>query len=164
MKLRAFVVAGASLAVLGCGESSPAQATNSSGPPPMIVSGAPLSSAAVADELSTKPLELLKFRFTSGVNNKEPIDRLDHATPGKRVYAHLSVRNRTGRARKVTLAFAVNGKEASKVELTVDESWEWRTWAYNTLAASDTKGTLSLSIIDDEGHPLADESLPIRSR
>jgi hypothetical protein len=129
--------------------------------PPPLVSGAPLSSAAVDDELSTKPLQILKFRFTSGIKNRDPVDKLEHAKPGERVYAHFAVRNRTGRKRQITVVFAIDGKEKTKVDLAIDQSWEWRTWAYNTVAATE-KGTLTLSVTDDEGHPLLDEKLPIR--
>jgi hypothetical protein len=158
MKRHAFAFG---LITLGACEEPAPHTMISSLPPPALVSGAPRSSAAVDDELSTKPLEILKFRFTSGIKNRDPVDKLDHAKPGERVYAHFAVRNRTGRKRQITVVFAIDGKEKTKVDLTIDESWEWRTWAYNTVAATE-KGTLTLAVTDDEGHPLLDEKLPIR--
>lgn len=148
------------LVLSACDEPAPHTSTSTL-PPPPLVSGKTLSSAAVDEELSTKPLEILKFRFTSAVKNRDPVDKLDHAKPGERVYAHFAVRNRTGKKRQMTVVFAVDGKEKTKVDLDIDESWEWRTWAYNTVAPNE-KGTLTLSVTDDEGHPLLDEKLPIR--
>lgn len=107
-------------------------------------------------------MELLRFRFTSGVEGREPKDELDHAVPGKRVYAYLAIRNRTGKPRTITLSWKVNGESRTVTELPIDESWQFRTWAYNTLLAKDTKGTVELEVVDDSGHPVVEKKIPIR--
>jgi hypothetical protein len=116
----------------------------------------------VDDELSTRPMELLRFRFTSGVEGREPKPELEHAKPGQRVYGYLAIRNRTGRPRTITLAWKVNGEARTTTDLTIDESWQFRTWGYNTLLAKDTKGTLELEVTDDAGHVVVEKKLPIR--
>lgn len=156
----------ATLLASGCGqapEAGPASASAStrslsSAPRPPSSS----AQAAAEEELSTRPVEILKLRLTSGISNKEPVDALDHATPGQRVYAHLTVRNRTGRARQVHVAFTVDGKVRSAVDLKVEESWSWRTWAFVTLKDSDKPGKLEIAVTDDEGLPLEETSLPIK--
>jgi len=107
-------------------------------------------------------MELLRFRFTSGVDGREPKAELDHAKPGQRVYGYLALRNRSGRTRTVTLAWKVNGEARTTTELNIDESWQFRTWGYNTVLPKDTKGTLELEVTDDAGHVVVEKSLPIR--
>ena len=154
-----------SLLVLGCGPSEPAPAGSGAvtvAAHPSARSSAPSSAEAAAEEeLSTRPVELLKLRLTSAVKAKEPVDTLEHAKPGERVYAHLTVRNRTGRARKVHVVFRVGGKERSATDLEVSESWSWRTWAFVTLRADEKPGKLEVEISDDEGLPLGEAALPI---
>jgi hypothetical protein len=170
--LAAAVIAG--LACLsGCDRSASAGPPGASaGPPdaaaptPPASSGrtappAPPSSGSAAPE---KPqLQVLKLVFTSEVKNKEPVDKLERAQPGQRVYAHLTLRNRGAEARPITLAFKVNGEARSKVDLKVDPSWSFRTWGYNTLRASDLTGELSLEVRDDTGAVLTTARLPIRT-
>jgi hypothetical protein len=125
---------------------------------------APQSTFDADDELSTRPVELLKFQWTSGIKNREPVDHLAVAHPGDRVYAHLTIRNRTGRTRSLHLAFSVNGKVRSELDLDVVESWSYRTWGYDTVLKTDKAGKLTLSVTDDEGQPIDDEELPIATR
>jgi hypothetical protein len=94
------------------------------------------------------------------VKDREPVDRLEVARPGSRVYAHLTLRNRTGRDRGVHVEFLIEGKKRTELDLPVKESWSFRTWGYNTLQAKD-RGALVVSVTDDEGHPLGDFTLPI---
>lgn len=168
---------GAALLIVlsACGDRSPAGATSSSAPAGASV-GAPApapsgglpskppapSSAEVDDELSTQPMELMRFRFTSAIEKREPKDELKFARPGQRVYGYLALRNRTGRRKFVTLAWSVNGEERTKLDLPIDESWQFRTWGFNTLLPTDRKGTLRLEVTDEAGHPIVDETLPIR--
>lgn len=135
----------------------------SASPPRQILSGVGADGGVTYEqEAETLPLELLKFRFTSDIKAKNPVDTLDHAKPGKRVYAHLTLRNRSGRPRKVHLTFKVNDVVRTEMDLDVGVSWEWRTYGYNTLGAKDT-GTVTLDVDDDEGHPLVEnQQLPIR--
>lgn len=108
-----------------------------------------------------KPLEVLRFQFTSGTKNREPVDKLWRARPGERVYAYVALRNRSGRERKVHVTFRVNGKTRTEVDLDVAESWSYRTWAYNTILKTDKPGKLEV-FITDEGHDmLVEQSLPI---
>lgn len=113
------------------------------------------------DETSTRPLELLKFQFTSAIKSRQPVDKMVLAKPGARVYGYLTLRNRSGHARKVHLEFTVNGDKRTEIDLDVAESWSYRTWGYNTVLAKDKTGKLTLVATDDEGHELLSESLPI---
>jgi len=150
------------LLVAACGPRDQAPTASASAPlPGPTVTAPPLTSAEVEDELSTRPVQLLKLQFTSNVKNKEPEDTLDHARPGQRVYVHLTLRNRSKRERKVEVVFAVDGKPEPPIELNVGDSWSWRTWGYKTLSKKDTKGKLRVTVTDDEGNPVADGEIPI---
>ncbi len=107
-----------------------------------------------------KPLQVLLFRWTSGIENKDPKDRLYVARPGQRVYAHLRVRNRSGTKRCLKLVFRVGEEKRTEVTLKIGESWNWRTWAYNTVKREDRK-PLHLTIHDDQGALVLDQKLPV---
>lgn len=108
-----------------------------------------------------KPVQLLRFRFTSGVEQRDPVDQLHVARPGQRVWAHLRVRNRSGRARCLKLLWRIDGKKRTELSLEVGESWNWRTWAYATLRDSDRSGAIELEAVDDQGNVVAQKRLPI---
>lgn len=107
-----------------------------------------------------KPLQVLLFRWTSGIEDKDPKDRLHVARPGQRVYAHLRMRNRSGTKRCLKLVFRVGDEKRTEVTLRIGESWNWRTWAYNTVKRDDRK-PLHLTIHDDQGALVLDERLPV---
>lgn len=109
-------------------------------------------------------MQLLQFQFCSDVKGKEPADRLESAEPGMRVWAHLKLRNRSDQKRSVHLEFAVNGEKRTAVDLDVESSWSYRTWAYNTLRKTDKSGELSLTVTDDSGATLVERTLPIRAK
>lgn len=152
---------------LGCGNASPtAPPTSSSLPTPTASPETPKKTTPVVpvdaeDELSTRPMELLRFRFTSGIRDREPEDDLREARPGQRIYAFLAIRNRTGNKRGITLSWTVGGQPRTKLDLDVDESWQYRTWGYNTLGPTD-RGTLRLEVTDDAGNSVVERELPIR--
>jgi len=106
------------------------------------------------------PLQLLRFTFADGVEGKDPREKLNIARPGQRVYAHLRLRNRSGRDRCVHVVFRVGGKKRTDVTLKVGESWSWRTWAYNTLR-SDDRGPLQVVVTDDQGKVIVQQSLAV---
>jgi hypothetical protein len=141
-----------------CSEPTPASPDTSAPPTPIVTS---TTSSPAVNEDESRPVEMLKHQFTSAIKDKNPADRLTSAQAGKRVYFHMTVRNRTGRDRKLHVTFLVNGEKRSEVDLTVAESWSYRTWAYNTLQSKDTKGKLEVQITDDEGNPIVDETLPL---
>jgi len=147
-----------------CGDGGAAPGASASAASPGGPASAPVSSADedYDRETSTRPIEVLKFKLTSGIKSRDPVDEIDHASAGERVYAHLTLRNRTGRARKIHLTFTVNGEVRTELDLDVEESWSWRTWGYNTMLPKDKQGRLELSVTDEEGHPLVESSLPIR--
>lgn len=160
---------------LGCstGKSSsdagpPVSAAAASAPavpvPSLLPSPPPSSSGSYEDETSTRPLELLKFQFTSAVEDRAPTDKLVAAHPGDRVFAYLTLRNRSGRPRKVHLAFSINGEKRTEIDLDVAESWSFRTWGYNTVLRKDKPGKLKLEVVDDEGQPVTDQELPILAK
>ncbi len=109
-------------------------------------------------------LQLLELRATSAIKDKEPTDTLRSAAPGKRLYVHLRLRNRTGFTRVCELTFRVGGVVRTTVSLEVEPSWNFRTWAYATLLPSDREGSLDLHVEDDTGAVLADRSYPITRR
>jgi len=128
-----------------------------SAPPPPTAS----TSSAPAP---TEPLQLLQFQFTSDVQAKEPADLLEAAEPGMRVYAHVKLRNRSPDTRVIHLAFKVNGESRTTMDLNVEPSWSYRTWAYNTLRKSDKTGEVVLLVTDDSGAVLVEKTLPIRNK
>ncbi len=99
---------------------------------------------------SLKPLQILRFVFADGVEGKDPKSKLHVAKAGQRVYAHFTMRNRSGRSRCIKLTFRVGGKKRTSVTLKIGKSWQWRTYAYNTLRGDDNK-PLELTAIDDQG-------------
>jgi len=101
--------------------------------------------------------------LTSAVKDKEPVDKLEAAQAGERVYAHLALRNRTGETRQVELVFEVSGSTRSRVVLDVEESWQWRTWAYATLRDGDS-GELLVTATEIDGPEIAQRTLPIRGK
>ena len=107
-----------------------------------------------------KPMQLLRFAFASGIEGKDPKDELRVARPGERVYAHLTMRNRSGRARCLRLVFRVGGKKRTEVTLEIGKSWSWRTWAYNTIKPDD-RGPLELTIEDDQGQLVLKKTLAV---
>jgi hypothetical protein len=107
-----------------------------------------------------KPMQVLLFRWTSGIENKDPKDRLYVARPGQRVFAHLRMRNRSGMKRCLKLVFRVGDDKRTEVTLKIGKSWNWRTWAYNTVKSEDRK-PLRLTIHDDQGALVLDERLPV---
>jgi hypothetical protein len=106
------------------------------------------------------PLQLLRFAFASGIEGKDPKDDLRLARRGQRVFAHLTLRNRSGRSRCVRLVFRVGGKKRTEVTLKIGESWSWRTWAYNTIK-SDDEGPLELTVSDDQGQVILEKTLTV---
>jgi hypothetical protein len=181
---------GFALLVAGCRDPSPSSGAPDSGPagvgpapatavaPGAIATAAPSAVVAhvpetVEDEpvdehaeacapadAGLDPMQLLRFVWTSGLEGKDPKDRIEVGRPGQRVYAHLTLRNRSGRERCLELAFEVAGKKRSEVTLKIGKSWSWRTWAYNTMRADD-RAPLRLTVKDDQGVLVLDKTLPI---
>lgn len=104
-------------------------------------------------------LQVQRFVLTSDVKGKEPVDELATVAAGKRLYAHLQVRNR-GEARPLRLEFRVDGNLRSKIDLEVIHSWSYRTWGYNTLRASDVGLTAEAKILDGD-EVVASAKIPI---
>lgn len=131
-------------------------------PPP----GGPSKTGEKDDEKTEEQAELkiLRFALTSNVRDKEPVDKLSSAKPGQRIWAHLAVRNRTGFSREIDLVFKVAGKERTRVSLTIENSWSFRTWGYVTLKPTDIKGDVSVSIVNDSGDSLGELKIPIQGK
>lgn len=165
----------ASIVLAGCPQASSAPAD--AGPPPAPPSssaGGPNATAVATARPSASPddspsegatrkhPEVKAIHFASDVKNKEPVDNLSSTPPGKRVYTHLIVRNRTAGTRVLTLKFSVDGVERSSTDLEIERSWSYRTWAYVTLKPTD-KGALRVTVTDDVGsEPIARAELPIK--
>ncbi|MBI4703899.1 MAG: DUF2914 domain-containing protein [Deltaproteobacteria bacterium] len=146
------------------------------GPPPAALpsgnaAAATAQSAEGADVLpaegcapvdpAERHVQLLRLRLTSGIDRKNPVDKLYAARPGQRIWAHLAVRNRSGRERCVLVRFKVGGEPRTEIGLEVGHSWGWRTWAYVTLRPSDRSGPLEVEVVDDQGRLLVKERLAI---
>jgi hypothetical protein len=148
----------------GATASGSAVAASPNAPSPTGFATATSRAVAMAeDEASTKPVELLALKIASDVKNKEPVDAIDATAVGERVYAHVTIRNRTGRPRGVVITFTVEGVERARVPLEIGESWSWRTWGYATMRAADAGKTLTISLDDEAGHPLAERTLKVRA-
>ena len=182
MRRRALGAAAVALAALalaalaGCDPEKPSGGPADAGPGDAAIASpgaAPAGSAAGAGssqggprapaEPAAEHLQLLKMTLTSSVKNKEPVDKLEAAQAGERVYAHLALRNRTEETRQVELVFEVGGSTRSRVVLDVEESWQWRTWAYATLRDGDS-GELVVTATEIDGPEIAQATLPIRGK
>jgi hypothetical protein len=167
MRTRFFLPLATATLLIACDKkesaTEPAAASNSETPTASVPVPETSAAAAAPEETVSVPLELQELTFTTEVKNKEPVDTLVAAEAGKRVWAHLRLRNR-GEPRKIRLQFRVNDDKRTMIDLQVEKSWSFRTWAYNTLLAGDTKGTVSLEVTDDTGAVLADTSVPIAGK
>jgi hypothetical protein len=145
----------------GCDERADASPALDAAPPP---APPPSATAAPSGTASAEKGEfkILKLVFTSDVKNKEPVDKLDAAQPGARVWAHLTMRNRTAEPRQIALIFKVNGDQRTKIDLKVEPSWSYRTYGYSTLRASDTTGEVVVEIRDEGGAVVSTAKLPIK--
>lgn len=149
------------LALAGCDESAAASPPDAAPPKPTpTTTASPAPSTTALPGTTGRPgatasptsgeLKVLKVVFTSAVKDKEPADKLDAAKAGQRVYAHATLRNRTDGPRPVVLAFLVDGATRTKIDLTVEQSFSFRTWGYVTLRDSD-KGDLVVEVRDAAG-------------
>ena len=152
----------------GCKESStgtdPAatsSSTLSSGTPP--AQSAPQALVSALAPVAPQPLQLLKFTFSSDVKNKQPVDTLEAAAPGQRVWGHFVLRNRNQGSRKLSVVFRVNGQTRTTLDLEIEKSWSFRTYAFNTLRSADKTGEISLEAKDETGAIVASSAIPIRA-
>lgn len=153
----------------GSGGDAEADAAPSPSPSAPQENAAPKPAPKVSSDKPSEPeeqaeLKLLRFSLTSNVRDKEPVDKLSAAKPGQRVWAHLAVRNRTGFSREIDLVFRVGGKERTRVTLTVESSWSFRTWGYVTLKSTDVSGDVSVSVVNDSGDSLGEMKIPIQAK
>ncbi len=128
------------------------------------VKRASVPSARASSSARAATLELQRFRLTSNVEHKEPVDDLVSATPGERVWAHATIRNRTGETKRVTVVFRVDGDERTTVALKIEPSWSWRTWGYVTLRPTDREGVLTVELRDEHAELLDQKALTIREK
>ena len=139
-----------------------APATSKPLPTPAAASGQPRRSpSGHPPEAQVTDIEILRLTLTSGVRDKEPVDALTAVAPGQRVWVHLAVRNRTPAKRGIALVFRVDGDVRSTVDLDVERSWSYRTWAYNTLKPDDG-GELEVDVVNEREQIIAEARLPIR--
>jgi hypothetical protein len=167
VKKPTVLLALAALLVLACDDppSTSAAVPASAAPVVALIATASARAAAIASASAaapTPPIQVLKLTLTSEVKQKEPVDELKEAGPGQRVWAHVTIRNRAGDTRRVSVVFKVDGEERSTVDLQIASSWSYRTWAYNTLRASDKSGEITVEVRDDGGSVLSQAKLPIR--
>jgi hypothetical protein len=169
---RAALATVTSLALAGC-DPAPASKPSASvatatatavapapaGSAPASVTGGGSRGASPAASANA-PLEVLRLRLTSAIKDKEPVDDLTRAEPGKRVWAHVTARNRGAGKAGVQLVFRVDGDVRTTVDLDVDRSWSYRTWGYVTLRPDD-RGELEVEVIGDGEQALAEATLPI---
>jgi hypothetical protein len=149
------------VALAGCDEPASAASPDAAPPPPSSSAKPPAPSASASAASPSGELRVLKMSFTTEVKNKEPVDAPKVAEAGQRIWAHLTMRNRTGAERGITLAFLVGGVERSKTELTIASSWSYRTWGYVTLRPGDV-GEVVAEVRDEGGTVMERQSLPIK--
>jgi hypothetical protein len=157
----ALLLAAAALA--GCDERAAASTPDAAPPAPTTTASArprPAPSATGAAAAAGE-LKVLKMVLTSEVRKKEPVDKLTSAAPGQRVWAHVTVRNRTDATKPIKLAFIVGGSERTKIDLKVDPSWSYRTWGYVTLRDGDV-GELVVEVRDEGGAVMERARIPIK--
>jgi hypothetical protein len=150
--------------------AAPSALTDVPSSPPAPSEGPPAGSSPTAKTKPVDPAEaedqaemrLLKLTLAPGVRDKEPVSKLEAAKPGQRVWAHVTLRNRTGFAREIDLVFRVGGKERSRVTLNVEASWSFRTWGYVTLRPADVSGDVSVTVVSDSGEELGSAKIPIK--
>lgn len=164
--LRFTAVLLAAAAFAGCDERADASTPDAAPPPPSPPTATasarpPTAPSATSSAAAAGELKVLKMVLTSEVKKKEPIDKLDSASPGQRVWAHVTLRNRTDATKPITLAFLVGGAERAKIDLKADPSWSYRTWGYVTLRAGDT-GELVAEVRDDAGVVMERARIPIK--
>lgn len=157
----------AALVLAGCDERASAGTPDAAPPPPPPPSAAPTAAAKPSTGTTAAPaageLKVLKMVFTTEVKSKEPSDKLDFAKAGQRVYAHVTLRNRTGGEKPIVLAFLVGGAVRSKIDLDVADSWSYRTWGYVTLRDGDT-GDLVAEVRDGSGTVMERARIPIKPK
>jgi hypothetical protein len=120
----------------------------------------PNEDACAPESAKLAPMQLLRFTLADGIEGKDPKSALQVARPAQRVYAHLRIRNRSGRKRCLVVTFTINGDERTRVTLKVGKSWSWRTWAYAT-PRSDDRGHIDVRVTDDQGVLIVSKRLPI---
>jgi len=168
MLLRCATLLLAAAALVGCDEHASASTPDAS-PPPPTASAAPApppTATATAGGSAAAPsgeFKVLKMVLTSEVKQKEPVDKLDAAAPGQRVWAHVTVRNRTEATKPLALVFLVGGTERARIDLKADPSWSYRTWGYVTLRATDT-GELTTEVRDESGTVMERARIPIKGQ
>ncbi|MBI5534262.1 MAG: hypothetical protein HY898_16175 [Deltaproteobacteria bacterium] len=166
MSLVAVLAIWASAAVLaGACRSRDSSSADAASSASVSASAEPVASvSASASSAPVIPLQLLKFTPTSRIRGKEPVDVLEAAEPGTRVWAHFAIRNRSGETRKITVVFSVNGEKRTTLPLKVEPSWSFRTWGYNSLRKTDTEGEVTIEATDDQGVVLVTAKVPIKPK
>jgi hypothetical protein len=150
-------------ALAGCDERAIASTPDAAPPAPTATSSArpPTAPSASGSAAAEGELKVLKMVFTSEVRQKEPVDKLKSASPGQRVWAHVTMRNRTDATKPIKLAFLVGNNERSKIDLKIDPSWSYRTWGYVTLRDNDV-GEVVAEVRDEAGTVMERLRLPIK--
>ena len=132
--------------------------------PPATVTGlSKLDQACPTPESALPPLQVAEFQFTSGIEKRKPQDELSAAKPGQRVYAYLTMNNRSGPERCLTVSFRIKGKKRSRASLKIGKSPTWRTWAYVTINKADAPGELEVEVADETDKSVLKKKLAILS-
>ncbi|MFT3774027.1 MAG: hypothetical protein QM820_52345 [Minicystis sp.] len=151
-------------ALTACDERASAGTPDAAPPAPPPTASARPSAAPTASgsaPATSGEFKVLKMVLTSEVKKKEPVDKLDAAAPGQRVWAHVTLRNRTDATKPIALVFLVGGAERAKVDLKADPSWSYRTWGYVTLRPTDS-GELVAEVRDESGTVMERAKIPIK--
>lgn len=154
-------------AVLPCCDEPAAAGTSDAAPPAPSApapSSRPSPTASSAAPQTHAELKVRKLVLTSEVKKKEPVDKLEAAKPGQRVWAHVTVRNRCPDTKTIKLAFKVAGDDRSTVDLVVAPAWSYRTWGYVTLRPTDVAGEIVVEVRDEGGEVLERARLPIKAK
>ena len=102
------------------------------------------------------PRHLIRAHFTSGVAEREPVDRIDQIGGDRpRVYYFTEFRGYAGRT--LTHRWEYRGRLMAEVRHRVDAN-RWRAWSSKRLLPQ-WEGEWSVSVVDEEGDVLRTDTL-----
>ena len=109
-----------------------------------------ISSAVSATE------NIARSTFTSGVENREPIDKIGQLSNDKeRIYFFTEIKGMTGRT--ITHRWEHGGDVKAEVAFKVGSN-RWRIWSSKTLQPQ-WLGEWIVTVVDDAGNTLVEESM-----
>lgn len=123
---------------------------------PAVALATPRAAWRAAPEGTVK---LSRFTFARAVKQRKPhAETSAVAADGKRLYAFIQVFNKS--TPQVVTMIWQKGDRTLRYSLKVGRSPAWHTWSYMT-ASRHTAGTWTVSVEDQQGSPLGQQSVTI---